>query len=211
MSILIAVSLIFTGCGADSEEPTTEEPESNTKTDFIDGKVVTINDHTFDESDLEFYTLMNKVKIILMKEAAEKNDDDLTYYDEQLKYYDFVNANLQELIELYSMSLLAKEKNYFIPDDQLVEEKEKFNAQIEESKEATSLIEEFGEDTYKQKIDEYIRQVLLRDRIAQDLEQEVIDENPDASEEEINYLTENKYDDLYMAQMETLEVEVHVH
>jgi len=79
------------------------------------------------------------------------------------------------------------------------------------SKEATSLIEEFGEDTYKQKIDEYIRQVLLRDRIAQDLEQEVIDENPDASEEEINYLTENKYDDLYMAQMETLEVEVHVH
>lgn len=79
------------------------------------------------------------------------------------------------------------------------------------SKEATSLIEEFGEDTYKQKIDEYIRQVLLRDRITQDLEQEVIDENPDASEEEINYLTENKYDDLYMAQMETLEVEVHVH
>lgn len=79
------------------------------------------------------------------------------------------------------------------------------------SKEATSLIEEFGEDTYKQKIDEYIRQVLLRDRITQDSEQEVIDENPDASEEEINYLTENKYDDLYMAQMETLEVEVHVH
>src|SRR5699024_9997110 len=82
---------------------------------------------------------------------------------------------------------------------------------ILQSIEATSLIEEFGEDTYKQKIDEYIRQVLLRDRIAQDLEQEVIDENPDASEEEINYLTENKYDDLYMAQMETLEVEVHVH
>lgn len=51
---------------------------------------------------------------------------------------------------------------------------------------------------------------MLRARIVQDLEKEVIEENPDATSQEFSYLVENKFDDLFMAHMETLDVEIHV-
>lgn len=211
VTLFVVMMVLIVGCAAKSNDvKQSEENKDNTEmteSAFIDGKVVTINGKTFDESDLDFYTLMNKVKITLEKEIAE---DDTSRYNEQLKYYDYVNANLQSLIELYSMTLLAEEKNYFVPDEKLQQQKQSFNEKISESEEASKLIDQFGEDIYKQKIDEYIRQVMLRDRIAQELEKEIIDEHPDAAELEISYLVENKFNDLYMAQMATLEVEVHV-
>lgn len=51
---------------------------------------------------------------------------------------------------------------------------------------------------------------MLRTRLIEDLEKEVLEGNPDAVNRELSYLVENEVDDLFMAQMETLEVEIHV-
>src|SRR5699024_11870096 len=87
---------------------------------------------------------------------------------------------------------------------------EDFNNNIEEVDEAVELIDEYGEQQYNRQIEEYIRQTMLRDRVAQELEEELIEENPEAIEEEINYLLEDKYDDLLMDQMSTLEMDIHL-
>src|SRR5690606_6190315 len=115
--ILIISSLLLGGCTTPSEGSNEEVVEESEKKEIAsDSKVVTINGKTFNEDDLEFYTLINKVKIQL--QVAESNDEDQRmYYEEQLEYYDNINVNLQSLIELYAMSLLAEEKNYFVPDE----------------------------------------------------------------------------------------------
>lgn len=210
--IVLFFSLLLVAFGCSSLETEVENGDSQLETNkiespFIDGKVVTIDGHTFDERDLQFHTLMNKVIVILEKAA---NETDADRYDEQLDYYDYVNANLQTLIELYSMTLLAEEKHYFIPDEKLIEQKNAFRKKVDRNEEARELIQTYGEELYGEKLDEYVRQIMLRDRIVEDLEKEIAEENPHASNQEVSYLLENKFNDLYMAQMATLEVEIHV-
>lgn len=208
--ILIISSLLLGGCTTPSEGSNEEVVEESEKKEIAsDSKVVTINGKTFNEDDLEFYTLINKVKIQL--QVAESNDEDQrTYYEEQLEYYDNINVNLQSLIELYAMSLLAEEKNYFVPDEKLQDAVKKFNEQVENNEASISLIESYGREKYNRNIQEYVRQTILRDRIAKELEEEVLEEKPDAEEAEISYFLEDKFEQLYAAQIATLDMEIHL-
>lgn len=171
--------------------------------------IVTIEDKTFDEEDLNFYTLMNKIKIILQIDATD-DEDEKNYYREQLNYYDFTNANLQSLIELYSITLLAEEKNYFVPDEKLEKALEKYEDQIQNVPEAVDLIETFGKETYKRKLKEYVRQSMLRERVVNELKEDIEADNPDADELEINYTLEKYFDDLLMDQIASLDLEIHL-
>lgn len=208
--ILIISSLLLGGCTTPSEGSNEEVVEESEKKEIAsDSKVVTINGKTFNEDDLEFYTLINKVKIQL--QVAESNDEDQRmYYEEQLEYYDNINVNLQSLIELYAMSLLAEEKNYFVPDEKLQDAVKKFNEQVENNEVSVSLIESYGREKYNRNIQEYVRQTILRDRIAKELEEEVLEEKPDAEEAEISYFLEDKFEELYAAQIATLDMEIHL-
>lgn len=208
--ILIISSLLLGGCATPSEGSNEEvKEESKKEENASDSKVVTINGKTFNEDDLEFYTLINKVKIQL--QVVESNDEDQrTYYEEQLEYYDNINVNLQSLIELYAMSLLAEEKNYFVPDEKLQDAVKKFNEQVENNEASISLIESYGREKYNRNIQEYVRQTMLRDRIAKELEEEVLEEKPDAEEAEISYFLEDKFEQLYAAQIATLDMEIHL-
>ena len=205
---LLMLSLFLIGCTT-SAESNTETTEEEQPVETNDSRVVTIQEKTFEMDDLDFYTLMNKVKLMLQKEA-DANENNVSYYEEQLEYYENINVNLQSLIELYAMSLLAEEKNYFVPDEKLRDAVEDFNEQVAGSEEATELVEEFGREMYNRNIEEYIRETILRDRIAGELEAELQEENPEAMEREINYLLEKKFEDLYMDQLSTLEMEIHL-
>lgn len=152
---------------------------------------------------------MNKIKIILQIDATD-DEDEKNYYREQLNYYDFTNANLQSLIELYSITLLAEEKNYFVPDEKLEKALEKYEDQIQNVPEAVDLIETFGKETYKRKLKEYVRQSMLRERVVNELKEDIEADNPDADELEINYTLEKYFDDLLMDQIASLDLEIHL-
>ena len=51
---------------------------------------------------------------------------------------------------------------------------------------------------------------MLRNRVADDLKKDVLEENPEASKQEINYLVSQKYDELYMDHVAGLELEIHI-
>src|SRR5690625_6998467 len=102
---------------------------------------------------------MNQIKLILQIDIAE-GDDTIAYLEEQRTYYDNINVNLQSMIELYAMSLLAEEKNYFVPEDKLQTAIKKYNEKVSNVAEATKLIEEYGQEKYNRNIEEYIQQTI---------------------------------------------------
>lgn len=218
--IFLLIVILLIGCSA-QENQTKDEDESKEQSEHEmveneqedknsdDDEVVTIGDKTFYQEDLGFYTLMNKVKITLEMDAA-KNEEEADYYKEQLDYYEHINANLQSLIELYGMTLLAEEKNYFVPDDKLTEAVKKYDEQIQKNENAVRLIEQFGKEKYEQRIEEYIRQSILRDRIVNELKENIEKDNPDVEEREVNFMLEKYFQELLMDHISTLDIDIHL-
>jgi len=205
---ILVLVVLMTGCATDSETKETQSNSSDEVT-FKEGKVVSVKDKTFYEEDLDFHTLMNKIKLLLQKEVTE-DEEQLEYLDEQIEYHDNINVNLQSMIELYAAALLAEEKNYFIPDDKLLKEVGKYKEQIDEADEAVEMVEDFGREKFNRNIEEYVRQTLLRDRVVADLEENLKEDNPDAEDREINFYLAKEYDDLIEDQIATLEIEIHI-
>src|SRR5690625_3932542 len=143
---LLVLSFFLISCSTSAETNTeTNEVEQSEETN--DSRVVTIQEKTFEMDDLDFYTLMNRLKIALQMDET-KNDEEISYLKEQVTYYENINVNLQSLIELYAMSLLAEEKNYFVPDEKLRDAVEDFNEQVAGNEEATELVDSFGREKY---------------------------------------------------------------
>src|SRR5699024_1820594 len=135
-------------------------------------------------------------------------NDKMVYWDEQLAQYDNINIGLQSMIEIIAMSLLAEEKNYFVPDEKLTTKVEEFEQQIEGNKAVEQLIQDYGEKDYQHHLREYIRQSTLRDRVAHELGDEIAEENPDATDIERNFLLNEKFEELFIDQLASLEVEI---
>src|SRR5699024_2449624 len=143
--LLLSFSLLI-GCSTNAQSNTEqndgEEAQSEQQTELqTDEDVVTIEDKTFTGDDLDFYTTMNQLKLVVQIESAE-DDNTVAYIEEQRTYYENINVNLHSMIELYAMSLLAEEKNYFVPDEKLLAAVDDFNDNIQEVDEAVDLIDE---------------------------------------------------------------------
>lgn len=203
----------MTACAANDasvqEEPDEKSQDNTEEQRQDDAKVVTMEGKVFTEKDLNFYTTMNQLKLLLQINTAT-DDDTIHFLQEQQTYYENVNVNLQSMIELYAMSLLAEEKNYFVPAEKLQAAVEDLNEEIANVKEATKLVDDYGKEAYNRNIEEYMSQSILRDRIAAELKDELIEEHPNADEKEINYLLEDKFEDLMMDQISSLEMDIHL-
>src|SRR5699024_11749252 len=105
------------------------------------------------------------------------------------------------MIEIKSMSHLDEEKNYFVPDEKLEAKVEDVEKQTEANEAVGQLIQDFGESDYHYNLREYVRESTLRDRVAEDLSDDIAEENPDASENERNLLLNDEFDDLFMNQI----------
>ena len=201
-----------------NEEPKTEASQSSEDNEEKpdDDSVVTIDGDDMTYDDLAFYTLMDKIKIELNRAEDEKNltGDELTdknaYWDEQIAQYENVNIGLQSMIEIKSMSLLAEEKNYFVPDEKLDEKVDDFEQKTDGNEAVGQLIADYGEKDYQYHLREYVRQSSLRDRVAEDLSDDIAEENPDASELERNFLLNDEFEDLFVDQLASLEVTIHL-
>lgn len=211
--ILVLAFLFMTACAANDasvqEEPDEKSQDNTEEQRQDDAKVVTMEGKVFTEKDLNFYTTMNQLKLLLQINTAT-DDDTIHFLQEQQTYYENVNVNLQSMIELYAMSLLAEEKNYFVPAEKLQAAVEDLNEEIANVKEATKLVDDYGKEAYNRNIEEYMSQSILRDRIAAELKDELIEEHPNADEKEINYLLEDKFEDLMMDQISSLEMDIHL-
>ncbi|MFS0576079.1 hypothetical protein AB1K83_10605 [Sporosarcina sp. 179-K 3D1 HS] len=207
LGYLLAAVLLLTACTA---------TETQVEQDVEEEPIVTIEGQSFDEEDLKFYTTMKQVEIewghlqaikgLQGEELAERN----AYWDEHKRQYANKNVQLQNLIEIHAMSLLAEEKNYFVPDEKLDREVEELTKAIQANEETWEIVQEYGEEDYRLDIREYLRKRLLRDRVYRELEKQVREELPDATDQEVNYATNSRYEDLYVEQVASLERKIYV-
>lgn len=217
LAMMIAgILMIFFGCAEKNSsltKKTDTEPVSQVETGDA---VVTIEGTTLTYDDMEFYTFIQKLKNESNRIADAKHlqGEDLekseAYWNTQNEHYEKTNAQLQHMIEIHSMSLLAEEKNYFVPDDQLNEAIEELKLVIESNEVLKKMLNDYGEKNFRLSIPNYMRESLLRDRIVNDIEKTVLDEIPNASEQELKYEVNTRYDDLAMEQLSSLEMKIHL-
>lgn len=211
--ILMLVGALF-GC-VEKEESIIQDDSNDaveTKSDYI----VSIEGHQFFENDMDFYTFMQKLKneVNRINDAegliGKELEDNDQFWEAQNKQYDNINVQLQKMIDMHAMSLLAKEKNYFIPVEKLEAEVKRFNAVIADLPTVQEMIQQYGEKNYKSNIRLYLEESMLRDRIIGDIEKEVGEKNPDASNQEINFLVKEFYEELYQDHLSQLELHINV-
>src|SRR5690625_1406034 len=219
---LLLVVFLLASCAsdADSNEAVDMEVENQAADESNQEEgpesIVTIDGEDMTRDDLAFYTLMVKIKIQLNRAEHEDNvsgealADKNAYWDEQIAQYENVNIGLQSMIEIKSMSLLAEEKNYFVPDEKLDEKVDDFEQKTDGNEAVEQLIADYGEKDYQYHLREYVRQSSLRDRVAEDLIDDIAEENPDASELERNFLLNDEFEDLFVDQLASLEVTIHL-
>lgn len=218
--ILIVCSLLA-GCKINTSSSLNEEKKSDTGNENVsmekltnEDKVFTINGMVYTYADLKFFELMSKVEIELNRLQDQQSltgkvlEDKLKYWDEQIKYHDNYNVNLSKMIEQNSMYLLAEEKGLKVDEQVLQKKIDDFTQKVDQAELAKKLIEASSTDEYNTQLNTYFKQRVLTEEIYNILKEDVKKENPDAAEQEISYLTDKKYEELYMSQMESLNLTI---
>ncbi|MEN1966773.1 hypothetical protein WMZ97_01740 [Lentibacillus sp. N15] len=219
-AFLLAGFLAACATDDDASDKGTEEVKQEVKTGNEatgnDDDVVTINDKSFDNHDLAFYTLMRNIQAEIGRHFDQEKfdgkelEDRNAYWDDQIAYNENTNVQLQNLIEIYAMALLAKEKNYYNPPEELDKAVKELTESMEDIKGAQKLIDTYGEKNFRQHIHEYMDYSLLRDRVVDDLTKDIKQEHPDITDDELDYELANSYGELFQDQVDSLEVEMHV-
>ncbi|HEX5564715.1 MAG TPA: hypothetical protein VFX34_07120, partial [Sporosarcina sp.] len=210
--LLSALSLGACAGKAESPEQSVTEPVKTTKKEDI----AKIEGTTFTLKDMEFYSLMQVANLELARARDTENlkDTELekrnAYWDEEISRFENQNIQLQKLIEIHSMSLLGKEKNYYIPPDKLEKEIADFKNAIDGNETIKALLEEFGEDEVNGRLHVYFEKVMLVNRIVAEIEQKAREEFPEALDQEIAYEVSERYEELYIDQVSGLEREVYM-
>lgn len=219
--LILIVCSFLAGCQINAASNPSEEKKSDTGNEDVsmekltnEDKVVTINGMVYTYADLKFFELMSKVEIELNRLQDQQSltgkelEDKLKYWDEQIKYHDNYNVNLSKMIELNSMYLLAEEKGLKVDEQVLQKKIDDFTQKVDQAELAKKQIEASSSDEYNTQLNTYFKQRVLTEEIYNILKEDVKKENPDAAKQEISYLTDKKYEELYMSQMESLNLTI---
>jgi hypothetical protein len=211
-SISIVIVLFLAGC-SDNRRDATVEPLPEKEQSAESEKVIEMEGTTFNKKEMEFYALMQKIFIERNRSEdlkANPEDEINTYWDSQAAQYDNINVQLQSLIEVHAMALLAKEKNFFVPPEETDEAVEDIRKQISINPEIQKLVENFGNDEFDIEISPYMEEYLLKQRVMTEIEKDVRSTRPDVSEQEISYESNAMYDELYEDQVKSMELKFHI-
>lgn len=219
--LILIVCSFLAGCQINAASNPSEEKKSDTGNEDVsmekltnEDKVVTINGMVYTYADLKFFELMSKVEIELNRLQDQQSltgkelEDKLKYWDEQIKYHDNYNVNLSKMIEQNSMYLLAEEKGLKVDEQVLQKKIDDFTQKVDQAELAKKQIEASSSDEYNTQLNTYFKQRVLTEEIYNILKEDVKKENPDAAKQEISYLTDKKYEELYMSQMESLNLTI---
>lgn len=184
---------------------TAKQPEEAADSHADDA--VRIDGTVFSKKEMEFYALMEKLFIEHSRQSASSEND--AYWNQQLAQYDNPNVQLQTLIELQAMSLLAKEKGFYAHPDKVEEQVQNVRALIEEYPSIRQLAEQYS-GSFDSELFLYVEKHILKQRIIEELEKTIRAENPAVSERELAFETNERYEDLYEDQMSGLDLEIYL-
>lgn len=176
--------------------------------------VASINGEWIKQKDLAFYQFSNLLQLAINREKDKKRytgeqlEGALAYWDAQEKVSGDRNQLLTQIIRLRSMGLLAKEKGHKVTSIEIEEKVGQLRNEYGHSEEAHTLISDFGEVKFWKAEEEHFRWVVLAEKVQGDLIEKIKKENPKAGQQEIEYLAQQKYEELLVSQVNSLHIEI---
>lgn len=176
--------------------------------------VATINGEWITNEDIEFYRFINELHIAIGKEKdkakykGEELEKALANWDSQEKLIQDQNQLLTQIIRLRSMALLGKEKGHEAKKEEVSAQLDNIRTQYEESEVARSMIKEYGEEKFWDIEEKQYELIVLSQKVQNDLISQVKKENPDVNDQEVLYLAQKQYEELLVAQVNSLKIEI---
>ena len=176
--------------------------------------VATINGKWITNADINFYKFINYLQLAMNTETAQKEysgkqlDEELAYLKTQEKNAEDKNQLLTQMIRLRAMAMLAEEKGHNATDAEVDSEINKVRGQYNQYETAKAMIKEYGDDQFWKIEKEQYKMIVLVKKVQQDLAAQVKKENPQAGQQEIDYLAQQKYEELLVSQVNSLKIEI---
>jgi hypothetical protein len=176
--------------------------------------VAMINGKWITQKEVDFDTFLNYLALAAKKETAQKTyrgkqlEEELSYIKSQESSAADQNQILTQIIRLHSMAILAVEKGHRAGDAEINTAISKARSQYDQYTTAKEMIKEYGEEKFWKQEKEQYRMKILANMVQQDVLTQVKKENPNAGDQELQYLTQEKYEDLLVSQVNSLKIEI---
>ncbi|MBU8908329.1 hypothetical protein [Desertibacillus haloalkaliphilus] len=210
---LLAITLLLAACSTATESDADMDGAENNE-QVEEHIMAKINGSMISEEDIEFNELLNQLHVELRRAeelavADESSKEEvMAYWDKQSQDAENINLSLTSIIRTEAMAQLAEEKGLTVDEEEVMDQVERFLEQYEAEESVIALIDDYGREGFESQLKEYTDRWLLSMKVYNDVEEEVREDNPDQIEQEIRYLTEQKYEELLVSQMDTVEVDI---
>lgn len=176
--------------------------------------VASINGEWITNEDIEFYQFINELHIAIGKEQdkakykGEELEKALANWDSQEKLIQDKNQLLTQIIRLRAMALLGKEKGHEATEEEISAQIENIRSQYEQHNVALEMIKEYGEEKFWNIEKKQYELIVLSQKVQNDLIAKVKEENPDVNDQEVLYLAQKQYEELLVAQVNSLKIDI---
>ncbi len=174
--------------------------------------VASINGQWIKEEDLQFYKLVNQLQLAINRDNAKKIysaselKEQLSYLDSQEKDANDRNQLLTQVIRIRAMALLGEEKGHQATEAAIQDAIARDHNQYSQYPSAQKLISAFGKDQFHSLEMKEYKYIVLSKQVEADVRQQTIKDNPNVNQQEINFQTQQNYEDLLVSQMNSVKV-----
>jgi hypothetical protein len=106
------------------------------------------------------------------------------------------------------MAMLAEEKGHTATDAEVETEINKVRAQYDQFESAKGMINEYGEEKFWETEKQQYQLIVLSQKVQKDMIEKVKKENPEMSQQEINFQAQKQYEELLVSQVNPLQIEI---
>jgi hypothetical protein len=176
--------------------------------------VASINGEWITKEDVEFYRFINNLHIEMARETDKQKytgpelEEAMKYWDTQEEMNENQNTLVAQIIRLRAMAMLGEEKGHQATKEEVHAEVEKVRSQYEGSEAAKQLIAEYGEEKFWKYQEAQYEKIVLTQKVQADVIELVKKDSPDASDQEVQFTAEKKYEELLVSQVDSLEIEL---
>jgi YtkA-like len=176
--------------------------------------VASINGEWITEEDVDFYRFINNLHIEMAREtdsekfSGEELEEAMNYWDSQEEMNNNQNTLIAQIIRLRAMAMLGEEKGHQATEEEVQTEVEKVRSQYEKSEAAKRLIDEYGEEKFWKYQEAQYQRIVLTQKVQADVIELVKKDSPEASDQEVQFTAEKRYEELLVSQVDSLEIEL---
>lgn len=211
-TLIVGLSLLVfsTGCSGQPAKTVEQTPPPAAQTEVV----ATVNGDPITTEDINFYQVINRIQIDLMREkdlakASEADKETVKkFWAEREQEAMHPNSLLTQIIRLRAMAMLGKEKGHQATEQEVTQEIEKVKKEYAANQIVQSLIKEYGEEQFWNKQKSQYQMIVVVNKVQQDMVAKAKQGNPKAEMKEINMLAQKKYEELLVSQMSSLKIDI---